>query len=53
LELERLAELFPDSADRDDIVRLAEHAVWGDDKLEGREQRLVEHPVERLRGVPA
>ena len=32
LDLDRLAALFPDPSDRDDIVTLAEHAVWGNNR---------------------
>ena len=48
LDLDRLAELFPDPADRAAIVKLAEHAAWGDDRLEGREQRLLDRVVDKL-----
>jgi hypothetical protein len=48
LDLERLAALFPDASDRDDIVKLAEHAVWSDDKVERRELALLERLAEKL-----
>jgi hypothetical protein len=48
LDLDRLAELFPDSADRNDIVTLAEHALWSDDKGERREWSLVQRMIEKL-----
>ncbi|HKU45161.1 MAG TPA: hypothetical protein VJR89_43675 [Polyangiales bacterium] len=48
LDLDRLAELFPDAADRADIVRLAEHAVWGDERLAHREQDLLDRLVRTL-----
>jgi hypothetical protein len=48
LDLDRLAALFPDAQDRDDIVTLAEHAAWGDDKLEQRERSLIERLMDRL-----
>lgn len=48
LDLDRLAELFPDPADREDILALAEHAVWGDAKLARREQGLIDRLVEKL-----
>ena len=51
LNLDRLAELFPAAADRGDIIKLAEHAVWGDDKLASREQHLIDRLVEKL-GIP-
>lgn len=48
LDLEHLAELFPAADDRDDIVTLAEHAVWGDDEVDPREWDLVDKLVEVL-----
>jgi hypothetical protein len=48
LNLDRLAALFPDPVDRDDIVTLAEHAVWGDSNVDRREWDLVERLVEKL-----
>ena len=48
LDLDRIAALFPDPADRDDIVTLAEHAVWGDNEVDPREWDLVDALVERL-----
>lgn len=48
LDLDQLAALFPDPADRDDIVTLAEHAVWGDDEVDPREWDLVDQLVEKL-----
>lgn len=48
LNLERLALLFPDPVDRDDIVTLAEHAVWGDNNVDRREWDLVDRLVETL-----
>jgi hypothetical protein len=48
LNLDRLAALFPDPADRDDIITLAEHAVWGDSNVDRREWDLVERLVEKL-----
>lgn len=48
LDLERLAALFPDPQDRRDIVALAQHAVWGDDKLERRERNLIDQLISRL-----
>jgi hypothetical protein len=55
--LDRLAQLFPDPVDRDDIVTLAEHAVWGDNRVEPEEWDLVDRLVEKLgvtgtRGCP-
>jgi hypothetical protein len=51
LDLDRLAALFPDPIDRDDIITLAEHAVWGDDRVEGGEWELVERLVDKLEVV--
>lgn len=48
LDLERLCELFPDPADRADILKLAEHAVWGDEKIERRERSLVDRLSDAL-----
>ncbi len=51
LDIDRLAALFPDPADRRDIVKLAEHAVWGDEKLDRREREVLALLTEKL-GVP-
>jgi hypothetical protein len=48
LDLDRLAALFPAPADRDDIVLLAEHAVWNDSRLDRREIDLLERLIEKL-----
>jgi hypothetical protein len=48
LDLDRMAELFPDAQERDDIVTLAEHGVWGDDEVDPREWDLVDKLVEKL-----
>jgi hypothetical protein len=48
LNLDRLAALFPDPVDRDDIVTLAEHAVWGDNRVDSHEWDLVDRLVEKL-----
>ena len=48
LNLDRLAALFPDPIDRDDIITLAEHAVWGDNNVDRREWDLVDRLVETL-----
>ena len=34
LDLQELANAYPDPKDRDDIVTLAEHAIWGDGRVE-------------------
>jgi hypothetical protein len=48
LDLDRLAVLFPDPTDRDDIVTLAEHALWSDNKIVARELDLVERLADKL-----
>jgi hypothetical protein len=48
LDLDRLAQLFPDPVDRDDIVTLAEHAVWGDNRVRREELDLMDRLVEKL-----
>ncbi|HEX5661798.1 MAG TPA: hypothetical protein VFX59_31620 [Polyangiales bacterium] len=48
LDLDRLAQLFPNPSDRDDIVTLAEHGVWGDDEVDPREWDIVDQLVEKL-----
>ena len=48
LDLDRIAALFPDPVDRDDIVTLAEHAVWGDNEVDPREWDLVDALVDKL-----
>jgi hypothetical protein len=48
LDLDRLAQLFPNPSDRDDIVTLAEHGVWGDDEVDPREWDIVDRLVEKL-----
>ena len=50
LDLDRLAALFPDPEDRADVITLAEHAAWGDDKVARREQDLLDRLVEKLGG---
>jgi uncharacterized membrane protein YebE (DUF533 family) len=42
LDMERLVALFPDPAERADIMTLAEHAAWGDDKLVLRERAVLD-----------
>jgi hypothetical protein len=48
LDLDRIAALFPDPHDRLDIVTLAEHAIWGDDKLEHREADILHRLADKL-----
>lgn len=48
LDLDRIAAVFPDPKDRDDIITLAEHAVWGDNEVDSSELDLVDQLVEKL-----
>jgi uncharacterized tellurite resistance protein B-like protein len=48
LDLDRLTGLFPDAEDRNDIIALALHAAWGDDKLERRERDLLDRLADKL-----
>ena len=48
LELDALAAAFPDAQDRDDIITLAEHAVWGDDEVDAREWDIIDALVDKL-----
>lgn len=48
LDYDRLAALFPDPQDRDDIITLAEHAVWGDSQVDSSEWDIVDRLVEKL-----
>lgn len=48
LDLQELARAFPDSKDRDDIVTLAEHAIWGDGRVERGEVEIFEDLMEAL-----
>jgi hypothetical protein len=52
LDLARLAAVFPDPDDRRDIVQLAQHAAWGDEKLVRREQAVLDRLMEALGFVP-
>jgi uncharacterized tellurite resistance protein B-like protein len=51
LDLDALAAAFPDPQDRDDIITLAEHAVWGDSEVDSREWDVVDALVEKLEVV--
>lgn len=51
LDLARLAEVFPDPDERRDIIKLAQHAAWGDEKLVSREQAVLDRLMEALGGV--
>jgi uncharacterized membrane protein YebE (DUF533 family) len=52
LDYDELARLFPDPRDRDDIVTLAEHAIWGDNRVERGEVDMLEDLMEAL-GIKA
>lgn len=42
LDYQALARAFPDPQDRDDIVTLAEHAIWSDNRVEHGEVDMIE-----------
>ncbi len=48
LDYQELANAFPDPQDRDDIVTIAEHAIWGDDRIERGEIDMIEDLMEVL-----
>jgi hypothetical protein len=48
LDLERVAQLFPDAQDRQDILELADHAAWGDEKVVLRERTLLDRLTDVL-----
>jgi hypothetical protein len=48
LDLERLAAAFPELEERRDIIELAEHAAWGDEKLVMRERAVLDRLTEIL-----
>lgn len=48
LDYEELARTFPDAKDRDDIVTIAEHAIWGDSRVERGEVDMIEDLMEAL-----
>jgi hypothetical protein len=52
LDYDELARAYPDPVDRDDIVTLAEHAIWSDDRIERGEVDMIEDLMEAL-GVKA
>gem|GEM_PF-2491799 len=52
LDLERLAAVFPELDERRDIIKLAEHAAWGDEKLVLRERAVLDRLTEILGVVP-
>jgi uncharacterized tellurite resistance protein B-like protein len=52
LDYAELAQAFPDPQDRDDIVTLAEHGIWSDNRVEHGEVDMIEALMEAL-GVKA
>ena len=48
LDLDALAAAYPDPKDRDDIVTVAEHAVWGDDHPDYSEWDVIDKLVDKL-----
>lgn len=48
LDIAKLGELFSDPKDRDDIVTLVEHAVWGDNDPDDAEWDIIDKLVEGL-----
>lgn len=48
LDYQEIARLYPDPQDRDDIVTLAEHAIWGDRRVEEGEVDILEDLMEAL-----
>ena len=48
LDYSELATRFPDRQERDDIVTLAEHGIWGDNIVEPGEVDMLENLMEVL-----
>ena len=48
LDYAELARAFPDPQDRDDIVTLAEHGIWSDNRVERGEVDMIEDLMEAL-----
>ena len=48
MDFDRLAQIFTDPQDRDDVLTLAEHAVWGDERIEREEMDVLDKIVEVL-----
>lgn len=53
LDLERIAAVFPDLDERRDIIKLAEHAALGDEKVVLRERAVLDRLAEVLGVAPA
>lgn len=52
LDLAHLAAVFTDPDERRDIIQLAQHAAWGDEKLVRREQDVLDRLMEALDSAP-
>lgn len=48
LDYQEIAKAFTDPQDRDDIVTLAEHGIWGDGRVERGEVDMIEDLMEAL-----
>ena len=46
MDFAKLAELYPDEEDRHDIITLAEHGYWGDDRAEPGEMDVLDKLAE-------
>ena len=52
LDYQGLARAFPDPKDRDDIITLAEHGIWSDDRVERGEVEMIEDLMAALEVPP-
>ena len=46
MDFDKLAELYPDEKDRHDIITIAEHGYWGDDRAEPAEMDILDKLAE-------
>ena len=46
MDFTKLAELYPDGQDRHDIITIAEHGYWGDDRAEPEEMDVLDKLAE-------
>lgn len=46
MDFGKLAELYPDEKDRHDIITIAEHGYWGDDRAEASEMDVLDKLAE-------
>ncbi len=46
MDWDKLAVTYPDEKDRHDIITLAEHAYWGDDRVEEGEMDVLDRLAE-------